>query len=167
MIKKTCARATLKYGRVIQGWRLVGLIVLIATMLATLLFSVVVYCVFKSEIDLNVEEIFYCLLGIVFFLVGFIICLTLLILNMRRNHEISLWLKDSILIHADVIRIDKNIKFLGPNQVLVKFKFKKKKIRKLSRRGNIFIGYPHIFLKFEGENVPILYSPKFDEVIFT
>ena len=86
-------------------------------------------------------------------------------MNVKHNKEISEWLKDAVTLKAQVKKDDVGISLYGPNTVVVKFSYKKKNIVKKSR-GNYFFGYPKIFLLFLGDNREILYSPRYDEVMF-
>lgn len=158
-------KATLKYGKTINGWQKRMLFVFTVMFLLFLCIMIAMPFILGKAYYEDKTIKFTVASCIVLFSVCFLLFLTLTALNVKRNKEISEWLKDTVTLKAQVKKDDVGISLYGPNTVVVKFSYKKKNIVKKSR-GNYFFGYPKIFLLFLGDNREILYSPRYDEVMF-
>ena len=157
-------KATLKYGKTINGWRKKMLVVFTVMFLLFLSITIAMPFILGKAYyeDKTIKfTIVSCIAG---FSIGLLLFLTLAVCNVKRNRIISEWMKDAVTLKAQVKKDDVGISLYGPNTVVVKFSYKKKNIVKRSR-GNYFFGYPKIFLLYTGER-EILYSPRYDEVMF-
>lgn len=157
-------KATLKYGKTINGWRKRMLFVFTVMFMLFLCIAIAMPFILGKayhEDETIKFTVVSCISG---FSIGLLLFLTLTALNVKHNKEISEWLKDAVTLKAQVKKDDVGISLYGPNTVVVKFSYNKKNIVKKSR-GNYFFGYPKIFLLYTGEK-KILYSPRYDEVMF-
>ena len=158
-------KATLKYGKTINGWRKKMLVVFTVMFLLFLCIMIAMPFILGKAYyeDKTIKfAIVSCIAGCA---IGFLLFLTLAVCNVKRNRIISEWMKDAVTLKAKVKKCDIGFDLFGPNTVSVSFSYKKKKIVKRSG-GNCFVGYPKIFLLFLGDNRESLYSPRYDEVMF-
>lgn len=147
-MKKNRVSATLKFG-LSASKQLISYIVCLMVILG--IFLVALFIVFAYEKEYNLLAV-----SAVFFiatLVPLAIALTSL-LNMKK--EIKLWMQDAIETDAYCVCVDKRI---FTSMILVTFNYKGEKKSITSN------GYSWIFNKYVNQQIKILYSPKYGEVM--
>ena len=167
MVNLSDVKATLKYGRFVQGWRVLLLYVTVfitcilpVSTIIMLIFSF--YGVFAWE---N-EMLFGIIFGNVFSIFLGAICFYYLYRHKKVIKRVKVWLSDAVLINAKVTRVDVLNGRYKPYQIKVEFFYGGKKITRISEPGNFFTGYRKIFLQFAKNDCEILYSPKSDQIMF-
>ena len=155
-------KASLKYGKFVSKWIF---FVLLLSIMSMVWLNLITLLLLKAEIvsknisiDLLIAAIFCTALLLTFFTIT-VVCIT-------RNHKVLLWTKSAVVVKANIKKFDEDFSIFAPNRIVVTFTFNKKKIKRISSSGNCFIGYAKFFIRYVGDNVNILYSPIYDEVIF-
>ena len=167
MTNLTEIKATLKYGRFVQGWRisLLYITIFITCMMPVITIIMLIsslYGVFTWER----EMLFGIVFGNIFSITLGAICVYYLYRHKKVKNQVKNWLSDAILIKAKVSRMDILDSRYKPYQIKVEFSYNGKKYTHISEPGNFFTGYRKIFLRFINKDCKILYSPKFNQVMF-
>ena len=155
-------KASLKYGKFTSKCML---FVLFLSIISMVWLDLIILLLLKAKIvsknitiGLLCAALFCTALLLMFFTIT-VVCIT-------RNHKVLLWTKSAVVVKANIKKFDEDFSIFAPNRIVVMFTFNKKKIKKISSSGNCFIGYAKFFIRYVGDNVNILYSPIYDEVIF-
>ena len=160
-------KATLKYGRFVQGWRIILLyIIVFITCIMPLTTIIMLISSFYGIFSWEKDMLFGILFGNVFSILLGAICIYYLYHYKKVIKCVKLWLSDAVPINAKVARIDVLDSRYKPYQIKVEFSYNGKKYTYISEPGNFFIGYRKIFLRFIKKDCEILYSPKFEQVMF-
>ena len=159
--------ATINYGRLLWGKYFILILFnfIISLLIPTVTITILIL-VSKNMIIWEPKIILTLILANIFSIFLFSVSLSILIIDKKKKKKISLMLKDAIKLNAFVKR--KPITQIGENpyRVSISFKFNDLLKEKVSPNGNIFVGYSKTYLKYVNQNIEILFSPKYDEVMF-
>ncbi len=160
-------KATLRYGRFVQGWRVKLLYIAIAVCsLMPISTIVMLISVFLNAFSWESEMLFGVLFGNAFCILIGVVCIVSLQRHNKVKKEVEKWLTDAVLLKAEITRMDIVDRTYKPYQIKVEFYYNGKKFIHTSNPGNFFTGYRKIFLNFTGKTRVIVYSPEFDQVLF-
>lgn len=160
--------ATLTYGKKISGG--IFLLVIITLLLCLMMIPlIIIAAVLSTE--------YAVLMTLSLSLIGIPACLYIVFIRMRECKDIKQWKKDAILLSARAIEIDRiknSWNHIVKVKISIKFNYKGKIIIQKSgdknkRKGNllnIHPGYDSVYRKYIGHSINILYSPKYDQVLF-
>ena len=158
-------KESLTYGKLFLGKTKFFLYIVLGVSLLLPIFTLALYIVSNFNIVtlLNEKTIMLICANIVPLLL-FLVILIRIIYNYGLVKKVSLWLEDAVLLQAKARRLDLVDAKFKPYQIEVKFSYKNKIQKHISRAGNIFLGYYKFFIESE-KNIEILYSPKYNEVM--
>lgn len=160
-------KATLKYGRFVQGWR-IGLlyITIFISCIIPVCTIIMLLSSFYGIFSWEEEMLFGIVFGNTFSILLATVCIYYLCRHKKVKNQVKIWLLDAVPITAKVTRIDVLDSRYKPYQVKVEFFYNGKKYKQFSNPGNLFTGYRKIFLQFTKGDCKILYSPKFGQIMF-
>jgi len=160
-------KASIRYGRILSAplkailWTAVA-----GTVLCYVLSIAICVLAGVGATEFAPEEI-ACIVALdVFLTVVSIICLYFFVREQKFKRSLRDWEKDFQKLYADVELKEDGGGF--GKRYLLKAEFKYSGERRIIERqvGDMLIGYDRIFKSCLGKDVPIYYSPSFDEIVF-
>ncbi len=159
--------STLKFGKFQNKKSQLILKVIIILLLIIISLFIILFLFTYKYANFNSKQIQLLIYGLLFYLIIVISLIYFWHKGKKRILEISNWLQDAVECTAWVERLDlKNQKY-QLYQIEVTFEFKNQKLTKVSNKMNFVIDSPpKIFAKYNKKFVKILYSAKYDQVLF-
>lgn len=144
---------------IIKIWLCIPLLSIGITIFGIIL---IVLGLMEYDIDIMIGLIIINLFALLTFSAFFYIYIN----NKKNLEKTKLYIQDAIKTTACARRLDlTDIKY-KPYQVEIYFEINGSKYSKVSPAGNFIKGYTTIYAKYCNEKFDILYSPKYDEVMF-
>ena len=158
MTNLTEIKATLKYGRFVQGWR-IGLlyITIFISCIIPVCTIIMLISSFYGIFSWEEEMLFGMVFGNTFSILLATVCIYYLFRHKKVKNQVKNWLFDAIPLTAKVTRADVSGSRYKPYQIKVEFIYNGKKYNQFSDSGNFFTGYRKIFLKFIKDDCKILF----------
>lgn len=158
--------ATMKHGKInIKSQIILKLFIILLSILSA--FVLISGIIIKALNEINNQEFIITIVIFILTIIIIIIFTYLFMINKKCLNEISEWLKDAVICKAKVNRVDFTNMNSQPYQIEVNFEFNNKKIKKISKKFNLLkVGLPKIFAKYDNKIINILYSEKYDAVLF-
>lgn len=158
--------ASLKYGTSLSKKLIVLYYISLLLSLTIALICAIPLIIFSDRL-LKESDIIVCFIIVFSFdLILFLFSFWVILHDKKIKKKISLCLEDGIETIAFVRNANENYITYKKNQVEASFFINSKQYVRYSNLGNPILGYSKFFLKYVGKMVMIIYSPKYDDVLF-
>lgn len=157
----------LDVGPVFRGKRLAWLwCALLMPLLFPLLVLGAAITVWAGEMEWDADIIFTLVIANIFGLIAFGTIIYMFIRNNRLKKNIAEWITDAVAVDASIRRLELTLAGAAPVQLEISFEHDGKIFCIISTDNMLTSANNKQFLKFADSNSKLLYSPKYNRVLF-